>query len=152
MNNVFRNVTYSALDPSVQLTTSPSLLMCQFSVKFRVQFSRFSSFFFGIRPNMGPTHPPIQWVLRALSPKVKRPESEADHSPPSSADVKECVDLCLHPPTRLHGTVLSYSTGITLSLRFLALDYRPANHCDIGSFSGHHGTTQKNTDKYQLPG
>jgi len=27
---------------------------------------------------------------------VKRPEREADHSPPSNAEVKECVELHLH--------------------------------------------------------
>jgi hypothetical protein len=31
----------------------------------------------------GATQPPIPWVLEALSLEVKRPESEADHSPPS---------------------------------------------------------------------
>jgi hypothetical protein len=29
-------------------------------------------------------------------PGVTQPEREADHSPPSSAEVKECVDLYLH--------------------------------------------------------
>jgi hypothetical protein len=38
---------------------------------------------------------------------VERPGCEADHSPPSSAKVKECVALYLHPPIRLHGVVLS---------------------------------------------
>jgi hypothetical protein len=38
---------------------------------------------------------------------VKRPGREADHSPPSSADVKECVELYPTPPIRLHGVVLS---------------------------------------------
>jgi hypothetical protein len=38
---------------------------------------------------------------------VKRPGCEADHSPPSSAEVKECVELYLHSPVRLHGIVLS---------------------------------------------
>jgi hypothetical protein len=38
---------------------------------------------------------------------LKRPEREADHSPPSSAEVKECVDLYLHSPIRPHGVVLS---------------------------------------------
>jgi len=37
---------------------------------------------------LGPTPPPIQWVTEALSLGVKRPGSEADHSPPSSAKVK----------------------------------------------------------------
>jgi hypothetical protein len=41
------------------------------------------------RPAVGPTQPPIQWVPGAPSPGVKRPEPEADHSPPSSAEVKE---------------------------------------------------------------
>jgi hypothetical protein len=44
-------------------------------------------------PALGPTQPPIQWVLVALSLGVKRPGIEADHSPPSSAEVKECVDI-----------------------------------------------------------
>jgi hypothetical protein len=38
---------------------------------------------------LGPTQPPIQWVPGALSLGVKRPGREADHSPPSSAEVKE---------------------------------------------------------------
>jgi len=50
---------------------------------------------------------PIQWVTGALSLGVKRPGREADHSPPSSAEVKECVELFLHYPIRLNGVVLS---------------------------------------------
>jgi hypothetical protein len=53
------------------------------------------------------TQPPIQWVPGALSLGVKRPGREADHSPSSSAEVKECVELYLHSPIRLHGMVLS---------------------------------------------
>jgi hypothetical protein len=37
--------------------------------------------------------------------------SEADHSPPSSAEVKEWVELYLHSPIRLHDVVLRGSTG-----------------------------------------
>jgi hypothetical protein len=40
------------------------------------------------RPALGPTHPPIQWVRGALSLGVKRPECEADCTPPSSAEVR----------------------------------------------------------------
>jgi hypothetical protein len=47
---------------------------------------------------LGPTQPPIQWVLGALSLGVKRPGREADHSPPSSVEVRECVELYLHSP------------------------------------------------------
>jgi hypothetical protein len=47
-------------------------------------------FLFGTtsRPTLGPTQPPIQWVPGALSPGIKRPDREADHSDPSSAEVK----------------------------------------------------------------
>jgi hypothetical protein len=41
------------------------------------------------RPALGPTQPPIQWVPGALSLVVKRSGRVADHSPPSSAEVKE---------------------------------------------------------------
>jgi hypothetical protein len=51
--------------------------------------------------------PPIQWVPGALSLGVKLPGREADHSPPSSAEVKESMELYLHSPIRLHGVVLS---------------------------------------------
>jgi hypothetical protein len=35
------------------------------------------------------TQPPIQWVPWAVSPEVKRPGREADHSPPTNAEVKK---------------------------------------------------------------
>jgi hypothetical protein len=40
------------------------------------------------RPALGPTQPPIQWVPEVLTPGVKRLDHEADHSLPSSAEVK----------------------------------------------------------------
>jgi hypothetical protein len=40
------------------------------------------------RTAMGPTQPPTQWVAGALSLGVKWPGREADHSPPSSAEIK----------------------------------------------------------------
>jgi hypothetical protein len=40
------------------------------------------------RPALGPTQPPIQWVLGALSPRVKRPGGEAGHPHLSSTEVK----------------------------------------------------------------
>jgi hypothetical protein len=47
----------------------------------------FSSILF-VRPALGPTQPPVQWVPGVLSPGVKaRPGRDADHSPPSSAKV-----------------------------------------------------------------
>jgi hypothetical protein len=59
------------------------------------------------RTTLGPTQPPIQWVPGALSLAAERPGREADHSLPSSSEVKECVMLYLHSPIRLHGVVLS---------------------------------------------
>jgi hypothetical protein len=41
------------------------------------------------RTALGPTQPLIQWVPGAFSLGVKRLEREADHSPPSSAEVKK---------------------------------------------------------------
>jgi hypothetical protein len=41
------------------------------------------------RTALGLTQPPIQWVPGALSLGIKRPGREADHSPPSNAEVKE---------------------------------------------------------------
>jgi hypothetical protein len=55
----------------------------------------------------GPTQPPLQWVPGALSLGVKRPECEADHSPPSSAEVKNVRSYTSTPPISLHGVVLS---------------------------------------------
>jgi hypothetical protein len=51
---------------------------------------RFKIFIFSTasRPALGATHPPIQWVTGAISPRVKRPGREADHSPPSRTKVK----------------------------------------------------------------
>jgi hypothetical protein len=41
------------------------------------------------RPALGPTQSPIQWVSWALSPGVKQPGREADHSPPTSTEIKK---------------------------------------------------------------
>jgi hypothetical protein len=41
------------------------------------------------RPALRPTQPPVQWVPGVLSPGAKaRPGRNADHSPPSSAEVE----------------------------------------------------------------
>jgi hypothetical protein len=47
---------------------------------------------------LGPTQPPIEWVSGPLSLRLKRPGREADHSPPSTAEVKECVELYIQTP------------------------------------------------------
>jgi hypothetical protein len=42
----------------------------------------------GSRPAQEHTQPPIKWVPGALTPGVKRPGRETDHSSPSRAEVK----------------------------------------------------------------
>jgi hypothetical protein len=59
------------------------------------------------RTALGPTQPPIQWVPAVLSPGVKRPGCEADHSPPSSVEVKNAWSYTSISPIRFHGMVLS---------------------------------------------
>jgi hypothetical protein len=68
------------------------------------------------RTALGPTQPPIQWVPRALSLGVKQPGSDANLSPPSSAEVKECMELYLHSPNTPSrcGSQLKNSPGTTL--------------------------------------
>jgi hypothetical protein len=42
-----------------------------------------------IKNLIGSTQPPMQWLPEALSLKVKQPELEADHSPPSGAEIED---------------------------------------------------------------
>jgi hypothetical protein len=66
-------------------------------VKFRVPVgSRICSTSF--RPALGCTQPPIQWVPRTLSTRVKRLGRAADHSPPTSAEVKKMWISTSTPP------------------------------------------------------
>jgi hypothetical protein len=66
--------------------------------------SRGSIFLFCIisRPAVGPAQPPIQWVpplRRAVYREVKRHGRKADHSGPSSAEVKNGVTIPPLPHT-----------------------------------------------------
>jgi hypothetical protein len=45
---------------------------------------------------VGHTQPLYEWVPEALSLGVKLPAREADHSPPSSAEVKNMSYILLH--------------------------------------------------------
>jgi hypothetical protein len=51
---------------------------------------------------------PASYPMRVptdLSLRIKRPGRDADHSLPSSAEIKECVELYIHAPIRIHGVV-----------------------------------------------
>jgi hypothetical protein len=50
------------------------------------------------RQALEPTQPPIQWVLEAISPGVKRLGRKDDHSPPTSAEVKKRWIYTSTPP------------------------------------------------------
>jgi hypothetical protein len=78
-------------------TSTLNVFMVWFLVKHRDSFI-FLPFTTASRTALGPTQPPMQWVPGALSLAVKRPGCKADHSPPSSAEVKEWVKLYLHSP------------------------------------------------------
>jgi hypothetical protein len=68
------------------------------------------------RMALEPAQPPIQWVPGALSLGVEQPGREADHLAPSSAEVKECVELYLHSSntSTWRGAQLKKSTGTPL--------------------------------------
>jgi hypothetical protein len=74
------------------------------SIPSRIKNSLFSTL---SRPVLRPTQPPIQWVLGALSPGVKRPVRQSDHSPLTSAEVKNTWIYTSTPLIRLHGVVLN---------------------------------------------
>jgi len=59
------------------------------------------------RPILRPTQPPIQWVPEALSLGIKWPGREADHSTPSTSEVKNAWSYTSTPPVHLHAVVLS---------------------------------------------
>jgi hypothetical protein len=50
------------------------------------------------RPALRPSRPPIQWVLGALSPGIKRKGRGTDHSPTASAEVKKMCIYTTTPP------------------------------------------------------
>jgi len=49
------------------------------------------------RPSLGLTLPPIPWVLGVISLEVKHLGCKADHSPPSSAEVKNVWSYTFAP-------------------------------------------------------
>jgi hypothetical protein len=77
------------------------------------------------RPALGPTQPLTQWVPGSLSLGVKRPEREADHSSPSSAEVKVCVELYFHSPNTpsWHGAQLTFRHRNNFTFTFYVCIY-----------------------------
>jgi hypothetical protein len=75
------------------------------------------------RTALEPTQPPIQWVPGTLSLGVKLPVHESEHSSPSSAEVKECVELYLHSTNKIsrRDAQLKKSTGTSLPYLYLLI-------------------------------
>jgi hypothetical protein len=87
---------------------------------------RGSLFITASRTALEPTQPPIQWVPGGSFSGVKGPGHEADHSPPSNAEVKECVELNLHSPNEpsWRGAQLSKAQGrLYFFLKAYSLSY-----------------------------
>jgi hypothetical protein len=74
----------------------------------------------------------MRLVPGSLSLEVKRPGREADHSPPSSAEVKELVELYLHSPNTpsWRGALLGGAQG-QLYLLFVISGYRSNKVSDV---------------------
>jgi hypothetical protein len=67
------------------------------------------NFYFHHRVQSGSGAHPASYPIgtRGSFSAVKRPGRETDHSPPSSAEVKNARRYTSTPPVRLHGVVLS---------------------------------------------
>jgi len=72
-----------------------------------VAMMRFFLFATASRPVLESTQPPLQWVSGVFTRGVKRAGRETDHSPPSSAEVKNAWSYISTPPIYLYGVVLS---------------------------------------------
>jgi hypothetical protein len=59
---------------------------------------------------------------------VEWPGREGDHSPPSSAGIKECVELYFHSSIRLHGVVLRKRAQGNFTLLYFTLLYFTSSH------------------------
>lgn len=60
------------------------------------------------RPAMEPNYPLILWLPEVLSPKIKRPGPYDNHSPTSSAEIKNCGAVRLR---RLHALMAGTGTN-----------------------------------------
>jgi hypothetical protein len=72
------------------------------------------------RPALGPTQSPNRWEQGAISTEVKRPELEADQSPPFSAEVKNGGAIApLSHISPWHSVKLMQNSDTVYSLQFI---------------------------------
>jgi hypothetical protein len=74
--------------------------------------------------NFHSSNPHIKWVPRAISLGVKRSGREANHSPPSTAEVKNTYSCTSTPPIRLHGVVLNLNKRRRDNFTFTSRNFR----------------------------
>jgi hypothetical protein len=74
-------------------------MACSPEFALRIMYLNYINFIVKMsRPALGSTQLLIQCVLGALSPGVKRPGHEADHSTPASVKVKNMLIYTSTPP------------------------------------------------------
>jgi hypothetical protein len=56
--------------------------------------------------SLGPTQPPVWWLSGTLSLGLKGPEFEADHQPPTTAEVKTTSIYRCTAPIRINGLAI----------------------------------------------
>jgi hypothetical protein len=106
VNQFTKPISYKSLDSSVGIALGYGMTIGVLGFDSR-RGLRIFLFTIASRTALGPTQPPIQWVPGALSPRLKRPVCEADHSSPPSAEVKNTWNYNSIPPIRFHGAILS---------------------------------------------
>jgi hypothetical protein len=82
------------MNNAVEIGSGATILRGRCSTPGRVKNFHFSN---SPTPALGFTQHPI-WVQGALSPEVKQPGREADHSPPTSSEVKRMWIYTSTPP------------------------------------------------------
>jgi hypothetical protein len=67
---------------------------------------------------LGPTQPPIRRVPATLSPGLKRPGREADHSPPTSAEAKNsgAIPVLPHTSSRPGAKLINHRDNFTFNI------------------------------------
>jgi hypothetical protein len=98
------NLSYTAILNTVNLLNTNKI---QLSTKYRSKIKEQSISLDRVQNGSGAHAASYPMGTRYPSLAVKRPGRETHHSPPSSADATEWVELYLHSPIRLHGVVLS---------------------------------------------
>jgi hypothetical protein len=81
-----------------------------------------------LKYNWEPTQPPIQWVLGALLLGLKRPSREADHSPPSSAEMKNAWNYTSTPQYALKASCSVKKKHRDNFTFYVATMYVPSNN------------------------